>query len=339
VDFDPASTSAESELTSAGSGDVFVASYDSSGNFRWVIKAGGSDNDVGHAVAVDQSGDVYLTGYFYGTAEFDPAGSGSPLTSTGGTDVFVAKYAPEKSACVAGTPTFSDVSVPGPWNTETITRTWTASDDFGNEASCEQIIEVIDTTEPVAVCKNISVALGANGTASIVPADIDNGSSDTCGPVSLSASKTSFDCDDLGENMVTLMVTDASSNTSTCVATVTVNDNISPVITCPGDRVRAANASCRYVPPDGTGASLLGTATATDNCPVGLTITNNAPAAFGLGTTAVVWSATDASGNTAECTQLVTVVDTTPHCLLKTSSSCQHKDLRPTPHRRYLPVE
>jgi hypothetical protein len=55
----------------------------------------------------------------------------------------------------------------------------------------------------------------------------------------------------------------------------------------------------------------LGTPTVSGGTPP-YTITNNAPSFFPLGETIVIWTATDASGNTATATQKVTVVDTTP---------------------------
>ncbi|MDT0556989.1 proprotein convertase P-domain-containing protein, partial [Patiriisocius hiemis] len=79
-----------------------------------------------------------------------------------------------------------------------------------------------------------TVTLDEFGMASITEADIDNGSSDNCPGFTLSASQTSFDCSDVGDVVVTLTVTDASGNTDTCDATVTVVDDIAPVIVCEG---------------------------------------------------------------------------------------------------------
>ncbi len=59
----------------------------------------------------------------------------------------------------------------------------------------------------------------------------------------------------------------------------------------------------------------LSAPTVSDLCDANPTVTNDAPAAFPLGTTAVTWTATDASGNVATSTRTVTVVDTTPPVL------------------------
>ncbi|WP_428662095.1 SBBP repeat-containing protein [Runella sp.] len=74
--------------TSAGGYDIFVAKYNNSGSLQWVQTAGGTGSDVGYGIAVDGSGNVYITGYFFGTATF---GSTSK-TSAGISDIFVAKY-------------------------------------------------------------------------------------------------------------------------------------------------------------------------------------------------------------------------------------------------------
>jgi hypothetical protein len=67
-----------------------------------------------------------------------------------------------------------------------------------NSSTASQTITVVDNTAPIANCKNIDINLSAAGTATIVAGDINNGSSDACGSVTLLASKTSFDCTNLG---------------------------------------------------------------------------------------------------------------------------------------------
>lgn len=53
---------------------------------------GGTGADQANAVAVDDSANVYVTGKFSGTVDFDPSNSSYQLTSNGQTDIFVAKY-------------------------------------------------------------------------------------------------------------------------------------------------------------------------------------------------------------------------------------------------------
>ncbi len=89
VDFDPGAGTAN--LTSNGLHDVFVLKLNSSGNYVWAKNFGGTDNEKGFSVAVDSSGNVYTTGDFQGTADFDPGPGTANLTSNGGRDVFVSK--------------------------------------------------------------------------------------------------------------------------------------------------------------------------------------------------------------------------------------------------------
>ena len=77
------------------------------------------------------------------------------------------------------------------------TVTWTVTDGSGNTATCAQTVTVADNEAPTAACQNITVQLDANGNATATAAQVNNGSSDNCGSVSLSLSQTSFDCSDL----------------------------------------------------------------------------------------------------------------------------------------------
>jgi hypothetical protein len=75
-------------LTSAGSGDIFVAKYDPSGSHMWSRHAGDVNGDAGFAITVDGAGDVLVTGFFQGTADL----GGGPLISAGAWEIFVAIY-------------------------------------------------------------------------------------------------------------------------------------------------------------------------------------------------------------------------------------------------------
>ena len=119
--------------------------------------------------------------------------------------------------------TFSDVTnLNGCGSTGTITRTWTATDECGNFSTCDQIITVVDTTPPNAICQDITVQLGMNEEVTITAAQIDNGSNDACGNVSLAIDVSSFSCYVLGDHTVTLTVTDECGNENSCTATVTL---------------------------------------------------------------------------------------------------------------------
>ena len=88
---------------------------------------------------------------------------------------------------------------------------------------------IVHTTAPDAQAQDLTIALDENGQASIDADELDNGSSNDFGAVSFAATQTSFDCSDVGDNAVTLTVTDIAGNTATADATVTVEDNMAPM--------------------------------------------------------------------------------------------------------------
>ena len=75
-------------LTSSGGSDIFVAKLDSSGNWLWAKQAGGTDYDDGYGIVVDINGNSYVTGIFYSS---NCSFGSTTLTSSGGSDIFVAK--------------------------------------------------------------------------------------------------------------------------------------------------------------------------------------------------------------------------------------------------------
>jgi hypothetical protein len=78
-------------ISSAGGKDIFFAKYDGNGVLQWLKRMGGSGSDEGLAITADNLGNIYVTGYFSGTANF----SGVSISSSGTHDIFIAKYTAE----------------------------------------------------------------------------------------------------------------------------------------------------------------------------------------------------------------------------------------------------
>lgn len=90
VDFDPGSGT--TNLTSIDLADVFVAKYNSEGALIWAIQIGDSDDQFLGALSQDNSGNIFITGTYSGTVDFDPGAGNTFLTSVGGYDTYVAKF-------------------------------------------------------------------------------------------------------------------------------------------------------------------------------------------------------------------------------------------------------
>lgn len=92
ADFDPGTGT--TELTSVGGLDIFVQKMDPSGNFLWAKVFGGTGWDESRSISTDNAGNVYITGQFEGTADFDPGVGTMNLTAAGNRDIFVQKLDP-----------------------------------------------------------------------------------------------------------------------------------------------------------------------------------------------------------------------------------------------------
>jgi len=64
----------------------------SSQTFNWAFKAGSNGRDLGYKSYTDNAGNVLVSGFFSGTADFDPSAAVFNLSSNGSEDIFVAKY-------------------------------------------------------------------------------------------------------------------------------------------------------------------------------------------------------------------------------------------------------
>lgn len=89
VDFDP--SAAIFNLSSAGAFDVYISKVDPAGNFVWAKKIGGTGNDNSWGIALDNTGNVFVSGNFNGTCDMDPGPALNNAFSAGQTDVFILK--------------------------------------------------------------------------------------------------------------------------------------------------------------------------------------------------------------------------------------------------------
>lgn len=103
------------------------------------------------------------------------------------------------------------------------TVTYTATDDANNSTQCQFVIRVVDTESPMVTCTDRTFNISNTGTVTISPSDVGT-ATDNCTISSTSVTPNEFTCTDRGTNVVTYTTTDASGNSSTCTATITIND-------------------------------------------------------------------------------------------------------------------
>ncbi len=111
------------------------------------------------------------------------------------------------------------------------TITYTAKDAAGNTTTATVTINVVDEIKPTLKAKSaFTIKLDAEGKGSLKWEDLDEGSTDNCAVKDKLLSKSAFTCADLGASKINYSVKDASGNTSTAEVTITVVDDIKPVL-------------------------------------------------------------------------------------------------------------
>jgi len=190
-------------------------------------------------------------------------------------------------------------------------RTWTAVDLCGNEATHTQLISLIDNIEPIIECPSTFSILCSD----IVDGIIDAGQptiTDNCTPENdLTASFTdeviTENCANFIQKQIarTWTVVDACGNSATCTQMINVIDDIAPEIDCPRDITVNCEASIAL-------DSLVDQPIAIDNCAaVTMSFVDDEPMPsecnFDTKIITRTWTAADACGNTASCTQSITV--------------------------------
>ncbi len=89
ADFDPSTNT--NQLNSSGGRDIFIAKFDENRNYVWAKRIGGSGDDESNQIVIDELGNIYIVGYFQGSADFDPSNGSLLISSNGLKDAFLMK--------------------------------------------------------------------------------------------------------------------------------------------------------------------------------------------------------------------------------------------------------
>ena len=270
-------------VTNAACGNTFVATR------TWIATDACSNSDqCSQTVTIVDRTAPTITCSPAKTVEFGVGWSFDAPTATdiGGTNVVTVLSTVTNATC---------------GNTFTAMRTWLTTDACGNTNTCSQTVAVADTTAPAITCNSAKTIEFGAAWSFDQPTATDIGGTNS---ITVLTTVTNATCGNTFTATRTWKATDACGNTNTCSQTVTVVDTTAPIITCSAAQTVEFGAAWSFAPPTATDIG------GTNSITVLTTATN---AACGNSFTATrTWKATDACGNIAQCSQTVSVVDTTP---------------------------
>ncbi|WP_219008632.1 T9SS type A sorting domain-containing protein [Aquimarina litoralis] len=191
-------------------------------------------------------------------------------------------------------------------NLGTFQRTIFQDDVNGNRTNCTFVTTIVDLLPPIVACQDITVQLEGNGQVLITATELDAGSTDNCTIDSFALSRDTFGFADLGDNEVTLTVTDISGNAASCTAIVTILADDFPVAQCQDITVQLDEEGAATI------AATQVDAGSTDT--VGIASLSVTPSSFdcsNIGVNEVTLTVTNTLGNVSTCTAMVTVEDIT----------------------------
>ena len=184
----------------------------------------------------------------------------------------------------------------------TVANIWTATDCSGNTTTHTRYITILDDLPPDMLCQDITLELNEDGSVFVSAGLVDAGSSDPSGISHMYVQPDVLTCLDVGGNNVTLFAVDNKGNLGTCMARVTITDNVSPELICK-NFVTEFSAS---------GVVTISTADVVDsfNDDCGSAdVTLDQDTFTSAGIYAVTVSATDDSGNITTCEATVEILD------------------------------
>eukprot|EP00050_Salpingoeca_kvevrii_P022899 m.133922 g.133922 ORF g.133922 m.133922 type:complete len:1478 (-) comp9868_c1_seq2:1800-6233(-) len=187
---------------------------------------------------------------------------------------------------------------------------YTATDAFDNSAQCSFDVTIVDRETPLITCPDSQFITTDPGKPTATAFWNDPVVSDNSGlSVTLTSQfESGYDGFEVGSTFVQYTATDSAGNTRTCSFRINVQDDELPVLTCPADIV--VGTSFRL----NTAMVEFDDAAVSDNSqkPVTLSSSRVSGDLFVLGTTTVLFTAVDQSGNRNGCQFTVTVLDIEP---------------------------
>ncbi len=181
---------------------------------------------------------------------------------------------------------------------------WTATDGNNNLTTCLTVVVVEDTTEPAIACPDdLTISTDEGVCLAALDPELAVASDDCAAPEAITMLSNAPQTFAVGETTVTYRAIDGAGNVAECSFVVTVEDTEPLTLMCDSEYVvDAAADECAW---EGSVS-----ATATDNCSGDLSVVEE-PANYPVGTTSVTFTASDESGNSAECETAVVVRDVT----------------------------
>lgn len=175
VDFDP--NAGVTNLVSSGANDGFISVMDALGDLQWAAAFGGNDTENSKAITVSASGEVYVSGTFSTTSDFNPGvGVSSLSTVSANADIFTVKYNTCGLLNSSITVSTCDSYTSPAGNIYTTTGNYT--DTVQSVQGCDSLIAIqltINTTPTVSlvadyttICSGDTVALSATTGAPLV---------------------------------------------------------------------------------------------------------------------------------------------------------------------------
>ncbi|MCE5348063.1 MAG: HYR domain-containing protein [Bacteroidales bacterium] len=199
---------AGSIITGAASTNILIEATDESGNKESVTVLF-ITQDVTPPVVLCKDVNLYLDGSGTGILNASAVNNGSTDNCTS-----VLNFSLNRTAFSC-----SDIGTP-------VSVTLTGTDASSNSSTCTSLVTVLDTVKPVVNVKTFNLVLGPTGTGALLPSDVDNGSFDNCGSVTLSVSPSTFNCGDMGTRTVILTALDSHGNSRSKSVQITVSSTL-----------------------------------------------------------------------------------------------------------------